>query len=65
MKTISAMERCSWSEVKRRLEAKLGRISDATLANILRNLVDHGLIVKVDDEYVIADPILRRAVRRI
>jgi AAA+ ATPase superfamily predicted ATPase len=65
LKTISAMERCSWSEVKRRLEAKLGRISDATLANILRNLVDHGLIVKVDDEYVIADPILRRAVRRI
>jgi AAA+ ATPase superfamily predicted ATPase len=65
LKTISAMERCSWSEVKRRLEAKFGRIPDATLANILRNLMDYGLIVKVDDEYTIADPILRRAIKRI
>ena len=65
LKTISAMGRCSWSEVKRGLEAKLGRIPDTTLANILRSLMDYGLIVRVDGEYMIADPILRRAVRRI
>jgi AAA+ ATPase superfamily predicted ATPase len=65
LKTISVMGRCSWSEVKRGLEAKLGRIPDTTLANILRSLMDYGLIVKVDDEYMITDPILRRAVMRI
>jgi AAA+ ATPase superfamily predicted ATPase len=65
LKTISTMERCSWSEVKRRLEAKLGRIPDAILANMLRSLMDYGLIVKVNGEYMIADPILRKAVKRI
>ncbi|MCS7367076.1 MAG: hypothetical protein NDF52_04265 [archaeon YNP-WB-062] len=52
-------------EPKRRLEAKFGRIPDTTLANILRSLMDYGLIVKVDGEYMITDPILRRAVMRI
>ncbi|MCS7366631.1 MAG: ATP-binding protein [archaeon YNP-WB-062] len=65
LKTISVMGGCSWSEVKRRLEAKLGRIPDTTLANMLRSLMDYGLIVKVDGEYMITDPILRRAVMRI
>jgi AAA+ ATPase superfamily predicted ATPase len=65
LKTISSMGRCSWSEVKRRLEAKLGRIPDTTLANILRGLMDYELIVKVNGEYMIADPILCKAVKRI
>lgn len=54
-----------WSELKRAIEAKLGRIPDSALANILRNLVDVGIIIERDGEYAFPDPILWRAALRI
>jgi hypothetical protein len=32
---------------------------------VLRELVDHGIVERMDDGYVIADPILRRAALRL
>ncbi|WP_420834508.1 hypothetical protein [Desulfurococcus amylolyticus] len=49
-------------EIKRGIEAKLGGIPDPTLANILKNLVDSGFLVKEHEGYRIADPILEYGV---
>ena len=65
MRLISLLGRARWSEVKRGLESKLGRIPDKSLAKLLRNLVDMGFLSKLDGEYEIPDPILRHAFRNI
>jgi len=52
----------SWSEVKRGLAAKLGRIpSDKQLSHYLAELVDYGFAVRVNGRYVLADPMIARA----
>lgn len=45
------------------MEARLGRVLDTALANILRNLVDMSIIAKINNNYTISDPILFRAVK--
>jgi AAA+ ATPase superfamily predicted ATPase len=62
LKTVATLKRASWVEIKRGIEAKLGGIPDPTLANILKNLVDSGFLVKEDEGYRIADPILEYGV---
>ena len=58
--------RRSWRELRAALEVAEGRaINDKVLYVLLRELIDHGIVERVDDEYVIADPILRRAVLRL
>ncbi|WP_373419225.1 hypothetical protein [Vulcanisaeta moutnovskia] len=60
------MNQCSkqgatWSEVKRYLELKEGRpISDSEVTKLLRKLVDNGFAMKVGNQYIIVNPILRR-----
>lgn len=54
----------SWSEVARYVESKLGRIPRNTLSNILKNLIDMGLVEKSEGMYRIADPVLQHAIRR-
>lgn len=44
---------------------KLGKIPDTVLANILRNLVDVSIIEKVDEKYMVIDPIMRRAISKL
>jgi hypothetical protein len=66
LKTIAATEESSWSNIRRVLESRLGRIPDTALANILRNLVDVGMVSKINsNNYVISDPILLRAVKKL
>ncbi|WP_243678883.1 ATP-binding protein [Vulcanisaeta distributa] len=56
----------SWKELKATLEAAEGKsINDKSLYILLRELMDHGIVERVDEEYVIADPILRRAVLKL
>ncbi|MEL9990587.1 MAG: ATP-binding protein [Thermoproteus sp.] len=51
-----------WSDVKRYLTAVEGRaITDSETTKLLRNLVDYGFLEKRGEEYVVADPVLRRA----
>lgn len=53
----------SWSELKRGLEVKLGRtISDKQLSHYLAELVDYSLVNRAENKYVLADPMLARAV---
>lgn len=53
----------TWSEVKRGLEAKLGRaISDKQLSNYLGELAAYGFAVETDGRYVMADPLIAKAV---
>ncbi|WP_054853004.1 hypothetical protein [Vulcanisaeta distributa] len=55
-----------WRELKAALEAAEGKsINDKSLYILLRELMDHGIVERVDEEYVIADPILRRAVLKL
>ena len=65
LKVIALLGEASWSEIKRGLQAKVGHIPDTALANILRNLVDAGIVVKKEQRYVVADPIVWRAVREL
>ena len=62
LRTIASSDQARWSEIKRGVEARLGRIPNNTLANILRNLVDSGLIERHQAGYTIPDPALKNGV---
>lgn len=56
----------SWSEVKSFLELRTGdKLYDSELSKLLKNLVDVGFLAKDGEKYVIADPVLIRAIERI
>ena len=56
----------TWSEVKRGLTAKIGRlISDKQLSHYLAELVDYGFAIEVDNRYALADPLIVRAVSKM
>lgn len=56
----------TWGEVKRYLETKGGRtIADHILLNLLRNLLDNGLIQKREGKYFVPDPVLIQAVKKL
>jgi len=49
-----------WKEIKTGVEVKLGeKIEDKSLSIALKNLVNYNFVTKVNEEYKIADPILR------
>ncbi|MCI2415779.1 MAG: ATP-binding protein [Candidatus Aramenus sp.] len=55
-----------WGELKRYLEIEEGRkVSDSEVTRLLANLVDAGFVEKVDEEYRVADPVLRENVDKI
>ncbi len=61
---IVAEKEASWSEILRFIEAELGRVPRNTLGNILKNLVDMGILEKTIEGYRVVDPVLRHAIRR-
>lgn len=61
MKIVANLGNAKWSDIKRGIEAKLGRVPNNTLSTILRNLVDSGFLEKVEGVYRIPDPVLRDA----
>ncbi|PUA31954.1 MAG: hypothetical protein B7O98_08180 [Zestosphaera tikiterensis] len=54
----------SWSEIIRYVESKHGKIPKNTLNNILKNLIDMGVLEKSEGMYRVADPVLRYAIRK-
>jgi len=54
----------SWSEIIRYVESKLGKIPKNTLNNILKNLIDMGVLEKSEGMYRVVDPVLRYAVSK-
>ncbi|MEO3993542.1 MAG: hypothetical protein QN229_04510 [Desulfurococcaceae archaeon TW002] len=56
----------TWSEVKTGLSAKLKKtISDKQLTYYLQELINYGFIEKTNNEYLIADPVLKVRYSRI
>jgi hypothetical protein len=55
-----------WKKLKNAIESVEGKaLNDKSLYVLLRELVDHGIVERTDDGYVIADSILRRAALRL
>ena len=54
-----------WIEIKRSLRATLGlEISDKQVTNYLHELVKYGFLIKKNQEYVVADPLLAEAIKK-
>ncbi|MEM0093140.1 MAG: ATP-binding protein [Thermofilum sp.] len=64
LRVVAALGEARWSEVRRGVEARLGRIPSNTLAAMLGNLVDSGFLEKGVGGYRIADPVLEHGIRR-
>ncbi|MEM1550041.1 MAG: ATP-binding protein [Candidatus Methanomethylicia archaeon] len=64
LKIVASGSGLRWSEIKRALEAKYGRIPNNTLSNIIRNLLNQGLIERDDELYKVSDQILRISILR-
>jgi len=64
LKAVALTNPAKWAQIKRWVEARLGRIPNNTLTTIIRNLVDSGFVEKTLDGYVISDPILRNGIIR-
>ncbi len=63
LKAIATLGEASWSEILRFVEAKVGKVPRNTFSNMLKNLVDLG-IVERDKGYRIADPVLKHAISK-
>lgn len=59
LKIVASSDGLRWSEIKRALEARMGKIPNNTLSNILENLVNQGFLEKANEGYSITDPILK------
>jgi len=62
LKIIATLGSASWSDIKRGIEAKLGKVNDAKISKILKNLMDSGFIIKSENEYRISDPVLAKGI---
>lgn len=47
-KIVASGNNLMWSEIKRGVEAKLGKILNNALSNIFKNLINQGFLEKVD-----------------
>ncbi len=64
LKVIATLGHAKWTQVKRGIEARIGKIPSNTLSSILRNLADSGFLEKTEEGYKIADPVLRSGILR-
>ncbi|MCR6668640.1 MAG: ATP-binding protein [archaeon YNP-WB-040] len=62
LKAIALTHPARWTQIKRWVEAKLGKIPNNTLTAIIKNLMDAGFVEKTLEGYVISDPILRNGI---
>lgn len=50
-----------WKEIKTGVEIKLGReVDDKKFTSALESLVNYNFVEKINDEYVIVDPIIKQ-----
>jgi AAA+ ATPase superfamily predicted ATPase len=64
LRIIALTHPAKWIQIKRGVEARIGRIPNNTLTTIIKNLMDSGFVEKTLDGYVISDPILRNGIIR-
>ncbi|MGC8608157.1 MAG: AAA family ATPase, partial [Vulcanisaeta sp.] len=64
LNAVATLGKANWTSIKNIVEARLGKIPDTTLNNILKNLERAGVIAKTNKEYTITDPITREAIVR-
>ena len=61
MKAVAVLGKASWSNIYSYAQAKAGKIPKTTFNTLLKNLLDAGFIDRDNSQYVISDPILRKA----
>jgi AAA+ ATPase superfamily predicted ATPase len=59
---LLAKQSLTWAELKRGLEAKVGKISNNRFTNYLSALEDYGFITKKEKQYLITDNLLAYAI---
>ena len=64
LRAVAERGTAAWSEVRRYVEARLGRIPRNTLSYMLKNLVDMGFLEKGPRGYRVADPVLAHAIKK-
>ncbi len=64
LEAVATLGKAAWSEILRYVKARVGRVPKPTLASFLNNLVDAGFLQKVEDGYVVPDPVLREALKK-
>lgn len=64
LKITTLLGEARWSEIKRGVEARHGRIPNNTLSAMLKNLVDSGFLEKDGETYRISDPVLKHGIRK-
>lgn len=64
LKIVASGSGLKWTEIKRALEAKFGKIPNNTFSNIIKNLINQGLIEKDNELYSVTDQILRIGILR-
>ena len=64
LKIVASSDGSRWSEIKRAMEAKFGRIANNIFSNMMKNLVNQGLIEKENGIYRISDPVLKLGILR-
>ncbi|WP_243671580.1 ATP-binding protein [Vulcanisaeta sp. JCM 16161] len=55
----------TWSEIRRYVEVRTGEVSDAVFNRLMKNLIRYGYLSKVNNTYVIPDPVVTRAVMEV
>ncbi|WP_054841688.1 hypothetical protein [Vulcanisaeta distributa] len=55
----------TWSEIRRYVEVRTGEVSDAVFNRLVKNLTRYGYLSKINDTYVIPDPVVARAVMEV
>lgn len=53
----------TWKQIKTYVSYKIGPITDARFTALLKNLINYGLIEKDGSRYIIADPVIKWAVK--
>jgi len=62
LRIIALAQPARWAQIKRGVEARVGRIPNNALASITKNLVDSGFVEKALNGYAISDPVLRNGI---
>ncbi len=55
----------TWSQIKSATIAKAGYINDKRLSDLLKTLVKHGFLEKVNNEYKIPDPVVAYVIKEL
>ncbi len=55
----------TWSQIKSATIARAGYINDKRLSDLLKTLIKHGFLAKINDEYRIPDPVVAYVIKEL